>query len=88
MMGFALNGPVNMFGDNRFVILDTPIPSSQLKKKVHACAHHRVRDMITCQVIRLSRSFDKDYWTGKCFKCDKTGHPATHRLERDDGKVM
>jgi hypothetical protein len=33
MMGFELDGPVNMFGDNQFVTLNTTIPSSQLKKK-------------------------------------------------------
>jgi hypothetical protein len=35
MMGFVLVGPVNMFGDNQAVILNTTIPSSQLKKKIH-----------------------------------------------------
>jgi hypothetical protein len=34
MMGFALDGPVNMFGDNQSVILSTTIPSSQFKKKI------------------------------------------------------
>jgi hypothetical protein len=32
MMGFALDGPVNMFGD-KALILNTTIPSSHLKKK-------------------------------------------------------
>jgi hypothetical protein len=33
--GFALDGPVNMFGDNRLVAINTTIPSSQLKKKMN-----------------------------------------------------
>ena len=53
MMGFELDGPVNMFGDNQSVVLNTTIPSSQLKKKIHACAYHRVREMITCRAIRF-----------------------------------
>jgi Reverse transcriptase (RNA-dependent DNA polymerase) len=53
MMGFAIDGPVNMFGDNQSVILSTTIPSSQLKKKIHACAYHRIREMITCKAIRF-----------------------------------
>jgi hypothetical protein len=53
MMGFALDGPANMFGDNQSVILNTTIPSSQLKKKIHACAYHRIREMITCRAIRF-----------------------------------
>jgi hypothetical protein len=53
MMGFELDGPANMFGDNQSVILNTTIPSSQLKKKIHACAYHRIREMITCKAIRF-----------------------------------
>jgi hypothetical protein len=34
MLGFALDGPVNMFGDNRSVTINKTIPSSQLKKKL------------------------------------------------------
>ena len=53
MMGFGLDGPVNLFGDNQSVILNTTIPSSQLKKKIHACAYHRIREMISCKAIRF-----------------------------------
>jgi hypothetical protein len=38
MMGFGIDGQVNMFADNSSVILYTTIPSSQLKKKIHGCA--------------------------------------------------
>jgi hypothetical protein len=55
-MGFALDGPVNMFGDNQSVILNTTIPSSQLKKKISACAYHRIREMITCRAIGFIQS--------------------------------
>ena len=53
MMGFALDGPANIFGDNQAVILNTTIPSSQLKKKIHGCAYHRIREMIACRAIRF-----------------------------------
>jgi hypothetical protein len=53
MMGFDLDGPVNMFGDNEAVILNTTIPSSQLKKKTHGCAYHRIREMTACRAIRF-----------------------------------
>jgi hypothetical protein len=54
MMGFEIDRPVNMFGDNQSVILNTTIPSSQLKKKIHGCAHHRIRDeMIACKAKRF-----------------------------------
>ena len=53
MMGFSLDGAANMFGDYQSVILNTTIPSSQLKKKIYACAYHRIREMITCRAIRF-----------------------------------
>jgi hypothetical protein len=53
MMGFAFDGPANIFGDNQSVILNTTVPSSQLKKKIHACAYHRIREMTTCRAIRF-----------------------------------
>jgi hypothetical protein len=53
MLGFELDGPVNMFGDNQSVVVSTTIPPSQLKKTIHACAYHRIREMITCGAIRF-----------------------------------
>jgi hypothetical protein len=53
MMGFELDGTVNMFGDNQSVILNTTVPSSHLKKKIHACAYHCIREMICCRNSRL-----------------------------------
>jgi hypothetical protein len=53
MMGFELDGPVNMFVDNQSVILNTTVPSFQLKKKIHACTYHRIREMICCRTIRF-----------------------------------
>jgi hypothetical protein len=35
------------------VVLNTTIPSSQLKKKQLACAYHRVREMIACRATRF-----------------------------------
>jgi hypothetical protein len=54
MMGFDLDGPVNMFGDNQSV------PSSQLKKKIHACAYHRIREIITCRAVRFMHCQSED----------------------------
>ena len=46
MLGFEIDGPIHLFGDNNAVVLNTTIPSSQLKKKHAAVAYHRVREMI------------------------------------------
>jgi hypothetical protein len=53
IMGFALDGPVNVFSDNQSAILNTTIQSSQLKKKIHTCEYHRIREIITCKAIRF-----------------------------------
>jgi hypothetical protein len=53
MLGFDLDGPTTILGDNNAVVLNTTIPSSQLKKKQMACAYHRVREMIACRATRF-----------------------------------
>jgi hypothetical protein len=73
MMGFGLDGPVNMFGDNQSAILNTTIPSSQLKKKIHACAYHRIREMIICRAIRFIHcQSDQTTWRGSSPKLSES----------------
>ena len=43
-----------MLGDNMSVVLNTTIPSSQLKKKHNAIAYHRVREAIAAKFIKFS----------------------------------
>jgi hypothetical protein len=59
-MGFDLDGPVNMFGENQSVVLNTTVPSSQLKKKIHACAYHRIREMVPCRPVRFMHCQSED----------------------------
>ncbi len=40
-----------MIGDNRSVVINTTLPSSSLKKKHLACAHHHVREAIAAKII-------------------------------------
>ena len=47
MLGVKLDGPAMMFGDNMSVIINTSIPSSQLRKKHHSISYHRVREAIS-----------------------------------------
>jgi hypothetical protein len=53
MLGYDLDGPTTILGDNNAVVLNTTIPSSQIKKKQLACAYHRVREMIACKATRF-----------------------------------
>jgi hypothetical protein len=51
MLGFELDGPALILGDNNAVVLNTTTPSSQLKKKHAACAYHRIRENIAAKTI-------------------------------------
>ena len=51
MLGVPIDGPSMMHGDNQSVALNTTVPSSVLKKKWHACSHHRVREAIAGKII-------------------------------------
>ena len=53
MLGVPVNEPTLMLGDNMSVILNTTVPSSQLKKKHNAIAYHRVREAIAGKVVKF-----------------------------------
>jgi hypothetical protein len=54
MLGIPMDGPTLLLGDNMSVVLNTTIPSSQLKKKHNAIAYHRVREAIAGDIIRYA----------------------------------
>ena len=54
MLGVPIDGPTTMYGDNMSVVLNTTVPSSQLKKKHNAIAYHRVREAIAAKMVRLA----------------------------------
>jgi Reverse transcriptase (RNA-dependent DNA polymerase) len=54
MLGVPVHGPTTMYGDNMAVVLNTTVPSSQLKKKHNAIAYHRVREAIAGNIVRLA----------------------------------
>ena len=43
-----------LLGDNKSVVLNTTVPSSVLKKKHCALSYHKVREMISCNVVRFN----------------------------------
>ena len=54
MLGVPLDGPALLLGDNRSVVVNTTVPSSQLKKKHQACNYHRVREAIAASILKFS----------------------------------
>ena len=54
MLGVPLDGPALMLGDNMSVIVNTSIPSSQLKKKHNATAYHHVCESIAAKILHFA----------------------------------
>jgi hypothetical protein len=54
MLGIPVTEPTLMLGDNMSVVINTTIPSSQLKKKHNAIAYHRVRESIAANIVRFA----------------------------------
>jgi hypothetical protein len=53
MLGVEVDGPAQMFGDYKAVVINTTIPSSQLKKKHNAICYHQVREAIAAKIINF-----------------------------------
>lgn len=53
MLGVPVITPTVMKGDNMAVVLNTTVPSSQLKKKHNAIAYHRVREAVAAGVVQF-----------------------------------
>jgi hypothetical protein len=54
MLGVPINESTTMYGDNMSVVLNTTVPSSQLKKKHNAIAYHRIREAIAAKIIKFA----------------------------------
>jgi hypothetical protein len=51
LLDIPIEGPTNMYGDNMAVILNTRVPSSQLKKKHIEVAYNRVQEAIAAGIV-------------------------------------
>jgi len=55
MFGIPIDGPANVFGDNKSVITNATVPSSTLKKKHNSIAYHRVREAVAAEVVQIAK---------------------------------
>ena len=53
MLGCKIDGPVRVLGDNRGMIQNSSIMSSQLKKKHNAISYHRIREAAAMGIVKL-----------------------------------
>ena len=51
MFGVSIDGPANVFCDNRGVVLNVSIPNSTLQKKHNALNYHAVREAATAEIL-------------------------------------
>jgi hypothetical protein len=54
MLGVPIIESTTMYGDNMSVVLNTTVPSSQLKKKHNAISYHHIREAIAAKIIRFA----------------------------------
>ena len=60
MLGVPLDGAATLCGDNRSVMINTTVPSSQLKKKHNAIAYHRIREALAAGIMRFVKIRTED----------------------------
>jgi len=55
MFGIPIDGPVNVFCDNKSVVTNSTVPTSTLKKKHNSIAYHRVREAVAAGILRIAK---------------------------------
>ena len=55
MFGAPIDGPANIFGDNKAVVNNATVPTSTLKKKHNAISYHRVREAVAAGILRIAK---------------------------------
>ena len=59
MMGVPIEGPSNVFCDNKSVVTNTTIPQSMLQKKHNMVAYHKVRESVAMGAVRIAHEKGK-----------------------------
>ena len=55
MFGIPIEGPTNVFCDNRGVVLKSSRPESTLQKKHNEINYHAVREAATAGILRVDK---------------------------------
>jgi hypothetical protein len=55
MMGIPIDGPANVFCDNKSVVTNATVPTSTLKKKHNAITYHRVCKAVAAQTLQIAK---------------------------------
>jgi hypothetical protein len=55
MFGIPIEGPANVFCDNRGVVKNVSIPESTLMKKHNVINYHAVREAVAAGILRVGK---------------------------------
>ena len=55
MFGVPIDGPANVFCDNKSVITNATIPTSTLKKKHNSIAYHKVPEAVAAKILCIAK---------------------------------
>jgi hypothetical protein len=55
MFGVPIDGPTNIFCDNKAVTKNTTLPESTLKKKHHSIAYHGCREAVAAKTVKVAK---------------------------------
>jgi len=81
MLGVPIDGPVILLGDNKGMIQNTSIMSSQLNKKHNAIVYHRVRECVAADIIKIGHVKSDFNYADICTKA--LNGPKLHGLSKD-----
>jgi hypothetical protein len=59
MFGVPIDGPTNVFCDNKSVVTNSTVPDSTLKKKHNAIAYHRVQEAVAAETLPIAHVHSK-----------------------------
>jgi len=69
MKGIPIDGPTDVFCDNKAVVLNSSKPESGLKKKHNAIAYHHIREAQAAGAIRIAKEDGKTNLADGFTKC-------------------
>ena len=78
IIGVNMEESTLLLGDNKSVVLNTPMPSSVLKKKHCVVSYHRIREAVASGIVKFSHIDSVDNYSDMLTK--HLSANAFHRL--------
>jgi hypothetical protein len=69
MFGIAMDGPIDILGDNNSVKKNSSLPQSVLAKKHNSICYHRVRESVAAGIVQIAKVHTNDNLADILTKC-------------------